>query len=126
MFKPPNNVKRTNKSHKEPYNTNIRPLCSIISFYGNGPSDLFNSNTGKTLLSEKASNLFGICSVKQYSWLNLTPPRGWKPQFYDSDTNEETKRFFAVLLDNILTISRARIAAQRTDHYDLYTAYIRN
>lgn len=125
MFKPPNNIIQANKNWKEVYNKNSRPLCSIIGFYGKGPNGLLNSNTGKTLLSEKAGDLFGICLVNQYSWLNLPPLGGWKPRLCDN-TNEETKRFFAVLLDNILTISQARIAAKRTDHYDLYTAYIRN
>jgi hypothetical protein len=77
-------------------------------------------------LNKEASDLFGICLVKQYSWLYLSSLGGWKQRLRDNKTNEETKRFFAVLLDNILTISRARIAAKRTDHYDIYTAYIRN
>ena len=82
--------------------------------------------SGKVLLNDKAEDLFGICLVNQYSWLYLPSLGGWKQRLCDEDTNEETKRFFAVLLDNILTISRARIAAKRTEHYDLYTAYIRN
>lgn len=126
MFKPPNNVKYANRLQKTTYHQNLRPLCSIIGFYGKGPNGLSDSNTGKTLLSEKAGDLFGICLIKEYSWLNLPPLGGWKQRLRDESTNEETKRFFAVLLDNILTISRCRIAEQRTDHYDLYTAYIRN
>ena len=126
MFKPPENVKQANKNWKEVYDKSSRPLCSIIGFYGKGPNGLLNPNTGKILLDEKASDLFGICLVNRYSWLYLPRLGGWKQRLCDEDTNEETKRFFAVLLDNILTISRARIAAKRTDHYDLYTAYIRN
>lgn len=126
MFKPPNNVKQASKLWKLVYNINNRPLCSIIGFYGKGPNGLSNSNTGKTLLSEKVGDLFGICLVNQYSWLNLPRLGGWKQRLCDKNTNEETKRFFAVLLDNILTCSQARIAAKGTDHYDLYTAYIRN
>ncbi len=126
MFKPPKNVKQANKNWKEVYNKYSRPLCGIIGFYGKGPNGLLSPSTGKILLNEKASDLFGICLVNRYSWLHLPSLGGWKQGLCDKDTNEETKRFFAVLLDNILTISRARIAAKRTDHYDLYTAYIRN
>lgn len=126
MFEPPENVKQANKNWKEFYNKCSSPLCSIIAFYGKGPVGLLDSGTGKGLLEEKAKDLFGICLVNQYSWLYLPPLGGWKQRVCDKQTNEETKRFFAVLLDNILTCSRSRIAAQRTDHYDLYTAYIRN
>ncbi len=126
MFKPPENVKQANRNWKEVYNKYGCPLCSIIGFYGEGPNGLLNPDTGKILLNANASDLFGICLVNRYSWLYLPSLGGWKQRLCDKDTNEETKRFFAVLLDNILTISQARIAAKRTDHYDLYTAYIRN
>jgi hypothetical protein len=126
MFKPPGNVRQANKNWKEVYNINSRPLCSIISFYGRGPRGLLNPNIGGKFLTEKAKDIFGICLVKQYSWLYLPPLGGWKQRLRDKNTNEETKRFFAVLLDNILTCSQARIAAKGTYHYDLYTAYIRN
>lgn len=126
MFRPPENIRQANKNWKEVYNIYSQPICTIIGFYGKGPNGLLNLDTGKKVLGEKAKALFGICLVNQYSWLHLPSLGGWKQRLCDENTNEETKRFFAVLLDNILTRSQAKIAAKGTDHYDLYTAYIRN
>lgn len=127
LFQPPNNIKSVSGEEYKKVVTEFymrTPLCSVVGFSGNGVSCLQNNN-GIEWLNNNIQNLFGICLINKFSWLKLKK-YGWKPRFYDETTNEETKRFIAVLLDNILTLSQMRLEAKSGVHFDLYTAYIRN
>lgn len=100
------------------------PLCAIIGFYGSGVKEL-SKNAGETWLNEKIKYLFDICLVKKYCWAKVGG-KGWTVSRYDKKTNEETKRFVALLLDNIKTCSQNRFRLLPEEgHLDLFSAYIR-
>ena len=85
----------------------FRPLCSTIGFYGSGARELSNKNKGKGWLEKQIKYLKLIGLINRYSWIKMT--KGWVYCAHDKYTNEETKRFIAVLLDNIRTHSEKRL-----------------
>ncbi|RPI84334.1 MAG: hypothetical protein EHM34_03785 [Nitrosopumilales archaeon] len=103
----------------------FKPLCAIIGFYGIGSKALVDSEKGKSWLNENIKNIFAICLTNRYSWLNVGKT-GWGKRDSDKTTNEETKRFIAVLLDNIRTNSLRRIKQMEQEHKDWLSVYIRD
>jgi hypothetical protein len=105
----------------------IRPLCAIIGFYDGGTKELQNSETGRKWLS-KISNLRGVCLYGKYSWLKF----GDEWMLSANKKNfEETKRFIAVFIDNLRTLSENRMRRlSRTEnefeHKDWLGIYIRD
>lgn len=120
--------KSARKLYSEVYNyalTNGLPLCTVFGFYGDGVSELRTEESGKSWLSKdgKINSLCAICLVGEYSWVRTES--GWNFQVHDSETYEETKRFFAVVLDNIRTLSQKRMEDLR-EHKDWLGSYIRD
>ncbi len=76
-----------------------KPLCAVFGFYGTGAKELSKEVTGRQWLTEKERHLKAICLVNRFSWLHLGT--GWTFRNGDMRTNEETKRFLAVIIDNI-------------------------
>ena len=101
------------------------PLCAVIGFYGNGGKELLDRNKGKDWLISNIKNIFAICLSNKYSWLNVGTG-GWSKRDSDKKTHEETKRFIAVLLDNIRTTSLRRIKLIGEEHRDWLSVYIRD
>lgn len=104
----------------------IRPLCAVIGFYGSGARELSKEGSGKLWLRNVIKYLFGICLVNKYSWLYIGEP-SWRYKAYEKETNEETKRFIAVLLDNIRTKSEIRLKNLSIKiHKDWLSIYMRD
>lgn len=103
----------------------FRPLCSVIGFYGYGASELKNPDTGIAWLNENVRNIFSICLTNRFSWLNVGE-NGWSKQDADPLTNEETKRFISVLLDNVRTRSEVRLKVMSEAHKDWLGIYTRD
>jgi hypothetical protein len=101
------------------------PLCAVIGFYGNGCKELLDSESGKVWLKSNMKNIFAICLSNKFSWLNVGTG-GWSKRDSDKITHEETKRFIAVLLDNIRTSSLRRIKLIGEEHRDWLSVYIRD
>jgi len=100
-------------------------LCAVFAFSGSGLTDLAAQNSGKIWLEQNVSYLFAICLANKYSWLKVGR-KGWKIQKNDPKTNEEIKRFIAVLLDNVRTYGEMRFRVVSDErHKDWLTAYIR-
>ena len=107
----------------EPY----RPLCSIIGFRGNGCRDLSDQATGATWLSEHINHLFLICITDKYCWGKVgSPTSTWSFRKADPETHEETKKFIALLLDNIRSNSEARYQRLAGVHRDWLSIYLRD
>lgn len=130
--------KSAKKLHEEVYNpefTNyedlkdVKPLCSIIGFYGSGARELSRENNGKKWLEQKIDHLILICLINRYSWIKFNG-KGWVYGPKDKKTNEETKRFISVLLDNIRTQSEIRLRKitpnEEKKHKDFLGSYIRH
>ncbi len=105
----------------------FRPTCAVIGFYGRGVKALANNITGRTWIKGNINNLSYLCLVNKYSWINMLET-GWTSEMYDNNlrSNNETKRFIAVLLDNIRTQSEKRLSLMREEHKDWLGAYLRD
>ncbi len=105
----------------------FKPLCAVFGFEGS-IENLSAKEKGIDWLRENAQHLFNICIAGKYSWANVGG-KGWWPEFYDRDKPyNETKRFIALLVDNIRTASQERFQAfiNPQTHQDWLSAYIRN
>jgi hypothetical protein len=107
----------------------FKPLCSTIGFYGSGARELSNKSKGEIWLKQKIKCLSLIGLINKYSWIKM--PKGWVYCACDKKTNEEIKRFIAVLLDNIRTHSERRLRLITSNdkyekHRDLLGCYIRH
>ncbi len=117
--------------HKEIYNARssiygkyIPPLCAAIGFYGRGSGLLMNNETGRQWLKAICRYIFFICVVGKFSWINMGE-KGWTPS-ENNQNYEETKRFIAVFLDNLRTVSEKRLNnLSKFPHKDLLSVYIR-
>lgn len=84
------------------------PLYSIIGFSGCGLTDLSDKESGREWLNKNIAYLSGICHTKKYSWIHIkdtTESSKWNIQLFNEDTREETKRFIAIIIDNVNRIS---------------------
>ncbi len=107
--------KKTGKSHI------YRPVCGLIGFYGKGVAKLRTSD-GSDWLLENAEHIHAVCLMKSYSWVILK--NKWRFTPHDHDTFEETKRFIAIMLDNIRTRSTKfpyRLEDKHKDWLSIYT-----
>ena len=103
-----------------------RPLCATIAFYDKGSRFLMSNEEGKTWLESNCSHINFVCLVGKFSWIYLVE-KGWV--FSEKKANyEETKRFIAVFLDNLRTLSELRIQylSGGFTHRDWLSIYIRD
>lgn len=100
------------------------PLCATIAFYGKG-SFLKNNDIGRVWLGSNCRYILYLCLVGKFSWIRLSEC-GWA--FSERiDNFEETKRFIAVYLDNLRTISELRLNhLSQFAHKDWLSIYIRD
>lgn len=104
-------------------------MTAVIGFYGTGVKKLQKQKTGEIWLKKNINYLLGICLVNQYCWMDLKN-KPWSMQKNEQDTNEEVKRFIAVLIDNIRTKSKVRMdklsQGPAGGHKDFLSQYIRH
>jgi hypothetical protein len=107
----------------------FKPLCAVFGFDGN-IAVLSEEENGKLWLKENIKNLRFICTAGRYSWAKYDDEnKGWVLEL--SNANEsynETKRFIALLIDNIRTTSQRRFQASINPqtHQDWLSLYIRD
>jgi hypothetical protein len=106
----------------------FKPHCAILGFYGRGFKQLLSEDAGKTWLVQNIKQIFAICLTNQFSWLRVRAhsDNPWARCNSDKITHEETKRFIAVLLDNIRTTSLRRMSILEKEHKDWLSVYIRD
>ena len=103
----------------------LKPLSAVIGFYGKGTSYLRDQENGKRWLENNAKNIFAICLVGKFTWLNLAK-KGWRLSL-KRGAFEETKRFVAAYLDNVRSRAEARLKyINQFEHYDWLSIYIRD
>lgn len=98
------------------------PVC-VIGLKNEFPA-LANEERGRAWLNRHASTLTGICVVGSYSWLRMQN-NVWKYQPHNNFW-EETKRFIAVLLDNLWTIGELNYSQVSSFHGDWIGIYLRD
>lgn len=102
----------------------LRPLCILIGFYGQGMLDLKSQDEGKQWLDKNTTFLSMICLFGKFSWIKLRE-HGWRKS-QRTEHNEETKRLIAVFIDNLRTTAFLRAQfLNKFAHKDWVGAYIR-
>lgn len=104
--------------------SNYKPIRAVLGFYGNGIVDLNDKGKGKAWLSNHINYLGFICLVNKYSWIKMSST-GWTGCIAN-ETNEEIKRFIAVLIDNIRTFAEVKYQILSKKHQDWLGVYIRD
>ena len=69
--------------------------------------ELNDESKGKIWLTKNLNTIFALCLAGRFSWLNIKD-KGWSKSSKNKEY-EETKRFIAVFLDNVRTISEIRL-----------------
>jgi hypothetical protein len=99
-----------------------KPICSIFSYYGRGFREIVDENNGRNWLSTNSNPIKSMCILNSLCWFKVN--NTWSLKKKDKD-NSETKRFIAVLLDNIRTLSEKRYRLLSINHNDYLSMYIR-
>lgn len=86
--------------------------------------ELNDRKMGKSFLKYRIRYLKYISAVDQFSWINMAK-NGWVGHLVD-ETNNETIRFLAVLLDNLRWRAEIRFRALSTEYRDLFGIYLRH
>lgn len=102
----------------------FRPICTTFGFYGTGVEELKDRKIGKSWLNNNIKYLTYIALLNKYSWIKMRST-GWTGHLVDV-TNHETKRFIAVMLDNIRTFAERRFRILSLRHNDWLGIYIRD
>jgi hypothetical protein len=104
------------KLHEEVYSANgsiypddqrFKPICTVFGFSGVGLEELRRQESGRNWLERNCPHIRLIAHAGAYSWVQLGS-RGWVYESEGIETGEEVKRFAALLLDNVRSLSRAR------------------
>ena len=111
-----------NKHYSLYEDIDLAPTCALIGFYGNGPKSIKDQD-GSQWLKSNIKHLMTICLVNKYSWLRS---KNWTICNHNPDTYEETKRFIAVLLDNIRTKASRAPYLLDGKHRDWFSIYLRD
>jgi hypothetical protein len=87
-------------------------------------SELRDQDKGDAWLTASASELKGVNVMGQFSWMVIHGK--WQLKDGDRESFEESKRFVAVLVDNMRTLAERRWRWLGADHHDILGAYIRS
>jgi len=101
------------------------PICAVFGFTG-GIRKLsgMKEDRGRDWLKDHVPHLLYLCIVGKYSWGVVQSK--WKPGYESfKDCHDETKRFLALLLDNIRTHAELRWRFFSQKHQDWFSRYIR-
>lgn len=106
----------------------MKPLCSIVGFYDDCNFNYDNTKENRKDIRDwmikNTYNLFGVCLLGEFSWLRIMLPVG--VTHLRSDYHEQTKAFFAILLDNIRTRANERYIRVFSRHSDWLSLYLRD
>ncbi len=104
-----------------------KPICTVFGFFTKNLTTrglLYSQDKGKEWLSKKCKHICLIALARNYSWADIKFHGGWYYESEGIETSEEVKRFAALLLDNIRTLSLKR-NDRLVQHKDWLNQYIR-
>jgi hypothetical protein len=108
---------------REVFRQSGRALHSIFAFRGTMPRELSDEVRGREFLNRNFRYLSGLCIAERVSWLNVDG--GWTPCWADPENCEETKRYIALLVDNVTTMGERNWSERVSAHQSWLGAYIR-
>jgi hypothetical protein len=106
------------------------PGSALIAFRDDGVGILKEAETGRPWLDANLKTMNWLCVVDKFCWIKLGH---WRPRIAN-EFSEETKRFLAVLLDNIRThgernyrfLTEPDPDDPGNDHHDWLSIYTRD
>jgi len=105
--------------------TIIKPFFTVFGFYSNTQYALKKKGELRNWIWDNCKDTTAICLLDEFSWFNLNRDKGKNHLKLKDDNNEETKSFFALLLDNIITLVKMRNKME-TLHRDYFSIYLRD
>lgn len=131
------------KLHEKVYSTDgtiypddlrFKPICTVFGFKRVGLEELGAQESGRNWLEQNCPHVSLIALAGACSWVRLRSS-GWRYESEGLKTGEEIKRFVALLLDNVRSLSWARSRGTvelntekdegSAQHKDWLSAYIR-
>jgi hypothetical protein len=100
----------------------FKPICTIFGFSGSGGKELKEQPSGQAWLEKNCGHVTLIALAGVYSWVRLGH-RGWVHESDGIATGEEVKRFVAVLLDNVRSLSWRRFAELNQEKIETYAPH---
>ena len=114
-----------------PADQKFKPICTMFGFSGSGGKELKAQASGQDWLEQNCPHVKLIALAGVYSWVRLGA-HDWRYESEGIETGEEVKRFAAVLLDNVRSLSWLRLSElnkEKTEdhspHRDWLSVYIR-
>jgi len=108
-----------------PEYTLFKPFFTVFGYYSKTEYKEEKKKELRDWIWENCKNIDAICLLNKFSWFNLGREKGKNHLKLKDEFNEETKSFIGLLLDNIVTRTRARDYAI-SGHRDYYGVYIRD
>lgn len=85
-----------------------KPLCTVFGFYDYTHFDYSNKEKLRDWFKANTQNLFSVCLLEKFSWALVTTPKNPDTNHFkisaleeDNEIYEETKSYFALLLDAV-------------------------
>jgi len=99
------------RSSLYPEYTVFKPFFTVFGFYS---KTSYKQEKKKELLNwiwDNCKHINAICLLNEYSWFRLSNEKGKNHLRLKDKYNEETKSFFSILLDNIISLTKNRNAS---------------
>lgn len=113
-----------------------KPICTVFGFYDDNNFNYDDKKGIRSWFEENTSNLWAICLLKRFSWILVYTKKSHKNHFKlippeeENKFYEETKSFFALLLDTIFELyKRNRLLEsmyRNTNMRNYYSIYLRD
>ena len=106
----------------------LKPVFTVFGFYSKTHYDEMKKEELRGWIWDNCKNLTAICLLNEFSWYNLGREKGKNHIKMRDKNNEETKSFFGILLDNIVTRSKQRdlVISRGLKHRDYFSIYLRD
>jgi hypothetical protein len=100
------------------------PLYAVFGFEG-GIRGLETQEKGVSWFEKQnIQHIFNMCIAGKYCWADVGG-KGWQIGKDTSGVHDETKRFLALVLDNVRTLAECRFRFYTRRHRDWLSGYIR-
>jgi len=100
----------------------FQPYFTVFGFYSQVKYTQDKKEELRNWIWDNCKQTRAICLLDGYSWFNLGRAKGANHLKLRDENNEETKSFFCLILDNIVSVVKRRdfVIAQHRDYFGIY------
>lgn len=100
----------------------FKPFFTVFGFYSRTHYDSSNKEELRDWIWDNCKSINAICLLNEFSWFYLHRDKGKNHLKIKDENNEETKSFFGILLDNMVTGVKSRdfVISQHRDYFSVY------